>query len=305
MSPRLPPLNALKTFESAARHLSFTKAAAELFVTQAAVSHQIKALETHLGLKLFKRQNRALLLTEQGQSYFLDIKDIFSSIYDATEKLMSKGGIGALTVCIQPSLAIQWLVPRLSAFSKQYPNIDVRIKADDRDDNTLENDVDIAFYYGRGPWPNVVSEKVLTEYLQPVYSPLLVNGNEPITDIKQLNQYTLLHETSRANWKRWFKHCNEKSSNVDQGPIFSHTALALQAAIHGQGVALINNVLAKPDIEAGRLIAPFSKVLVNKDAFYIVCKDENAENPKVKQFKEWVMQTVLSEEGDISKGQLI
>ncbi len=118
MSRRLPPLNSLKVFEAAARHLSFTRAAEELFVTQAAVSHQIKALEEFLGgLKLFRRRNRSLLLTEEGQSYFLDIKDIFSAISDATDKVLERGSKGALTISLPPSFAIQWLVPRLADFN--------------------------------------------------------------------------------------------------------------------------------------------------------------------------------------------
>lgn len=150
MSRRLPPLNALKAFEAAARHLSFTKAAEELFVTQAAISHQIKALEENLSMKMFRRKNRTLLLTEEGQSYFLDIKDIFSSLSQATEKLLSRTASGTLTVASQPSFAIQWLVPRLAQFSELHPEIDVRIKAIDLDEGFLNDDVDIAIYYGRG-----------------------------------------------------------------------------------------------------------------------------------------------------------
>lgn len=125
MSKRLPPLNALRVFDAAARHLSFTRAAEELFVTQAAVSHQIKSLEDFLGLKLFRRRNRSLLLTEEGQSYFLDIKEIFSQLTEATRKLQARSAKGALTVSLLPSFAIHWLVPRLSSFNSAYPGIDV------------------------------------------------------------------------------------------------------------------------------------------------------------------------------------
>lgn len=121
MSKRLPPLNALRVFDAAARHLSFTRAADELFVTQAAVSHQIKSLEDFLGLKLFRRRNRSLLLTEEGQSYFQDIKEIFSQLTEATRKLQARSAKGALTVSLLPSFAIQWLVPRLSSFNSAYP----------------------------------------------------------------------------------------------------------------------------------------------------------------------------------------
>ena len=160
MSRRLPPLNAVKAFEAAARHLSFTRAAEELFVTQAAVSHQIKALEDFLGLKLFRRKNRSLLLTEEGQSYFLDIKDIFIQLADATDRLLARSAIGSLTVSMSPSFAIQWLVPRLSKFSEKNPDIDVRIKAVDTEASSLTDDVDVAIYYGLGNWPGLRADKL-------------------------------------------------------------------------------------------------------------------------------------------------
>ncbi|WP_371189147.1 transcriptional regulator GcvA [Thalassotalea maritima] len=291
MQNRLPPLNALKAFEASARHLSFTRAAKELFVTQAAVSHQIKSLENFLGLKLFKRKNRALLLTEEGQSYYLDIKDIFTSLQDATQKLLARGEKGAITVSIQPSLAIKWLVPKLSEFAKLYPDIDVRIKADDATDDTLNDDVNIAFYYGRGTWRGVNAEKILNEYLVPVCSPMLMSDNKPLTTIADLQHHTLLHDTSRSDWQRWYKRCGLKATNLTKGPIFSHSALVLQAAIHGQGVALVNNTLAKPDIDAGRLVTPFEQVLMSKNAFYIVCHDEQRETPRIAQFRDWVINT--------------
>lgn len=176
MSKRLPPLNALRVFDAAARHLSFTKAAEELFVTQAAVSHQIKSLEDFLGLKLFRRRNRSLLLTEEGQSYYLDIKEIFSALNEATRKLQARSAKGALTVSLLPSFAIQWLVPRLSSFNLAYPGIDVRIQAVDRDEEKLADDVDVAIFYGRGNWPGLRVEKLYAEYLLPVCSPALMTG---------------------------------------------------------------------------------------------------------------------------------
>lgn len=296
MAARLPPLNALKAFEASARQLSFTKAAEELFVTQAAISHQIKSLEEHLGLKLFMRKNRALLLTEEGQSYFLDIKDIFTSLYEATEKLLARGSKGAITVSLQPSFAIQWLVPRLTSFSLQHPEIDVRIKAVDQDDNSLTEDVDVAIYHGRGRWPKVHAEKLHTEYLIPVCSPLLLTDKKPLNTIHDLAQHTLLHDTSRRDWKRWFKEANVKGMNVNHGPIFSHSAMVVQAAVHGQGVALAQSILAKPELDAGRLVNLFDHNLVSKNAFYIVCREHQMEVGKIASFRQWVLDTVAAEE---------
>lgn len=299
MSRRLPPLNSLRVFEAAARHSSFTRASEELFVTQAAVSHQIKALEEYLGIKLFRRQNRALFLTEEGQSYFFDIKDTFSSLVDATERLLARGAKGSLTVSLQPSFAIQWLVPRLSLFSELHPDIDVRIKAVDMDDGSLTDDVDVAIYYGRGKWKDLNARKLHTEYLVPVCSPLLLlNGVKPLKTPADLKLHTLLHDSSRRDWTAWFKHVGITDINVNQGPIFSHTSMVLQAAIHGQGVALGHSVLAQPEIDAGRLVLPFSEVLVSKNAYYVVCREEQDELGKIAAFRDWMLSLVEEEQQD-------
>ncbi|ONG13865.1 transcriptional regulator [Klebsiella pneumoniae] len=237
MSKRLPPLNALRVFDAAARHLSFTRAADELFVTQAAVSHQIKSLEDFLGLKLFRRRNRSLLLTEEGQSYFQDIKEIFSQLTEATRKLQARSAKGALTVSLLPSFAIQWLVPRLTSFS----------------DKALKTPADLA-------------------------------------------QHTLLHDASRRDWQTYTRQLGLSHINVQQGPIFSHSAMVLQAAIHGQGVALANNVMAQSEIEAGRLVCPFNDVLVSKNAFYLVCHDSQAELGKIAAFRQWILAKAASEQ---------
>lgn len=290
MARRLPPLNALKAFEAAARHLSFTRAAEELFVTQAAVSHQIKALEEHLGLKLFMRKNRSLLLTEEGQGYFLDIKDIFSSLAEATERLLARGAKGAITVSLTPSFAIQWLVPRLSLFTAQNPEIDVRIKATDEDEGSLTEDVDVAIYYGTGHWSGVRADKLHTEYLIPVCAPGLLAGDKPLAEPEDLKWHNLLHDTSRKDWKNWFKSLGINKMNVNKGPVFSHSSMVLQAAIHGQGVALGQSTLTQPEIDAGRLVTPFSHVLERKEAFYLVCRESQSELGKIVAFREWMLE---------------
>jgi|TARA_B110000211_G_scaffold14041_1_gene14698 LysR family transcriptional regulator, glycine cleavage system transcriptional activator len=305
LANRLPPLNALRAFEASARQLSFTRAAEELFVTQAAISHQIKALEDNLGIKLFMRKNRALLLTEEGQSYYLDIKDIFNALHDATERLLARGEKGAITVSMQPSFAIQWLVPRLNTFNLLHPDIDVRIKAVDQPENSLTEDVDLAIYYGRGRWRGIHAEQLHTEYLIPVCSPLLLSGKKPLNEIADLAQHTLLHDTSRRDWKRWFKHVDVRGGNVNHGPIFSHSAMVLQAAIHGQGVALAHSVLAKPDIDSGRLVCPFKEVLVSKNSYYIVCREQQLEIGKITAFREWVLQTVADEQVIIDEEKIV
>lgn len=304
LARRIPPLNALRAFEASARQLSFTKAAEELFVTQAAISHQIKALEEHLGLKLFMRKNRSLLLTEEGQSYYLDIKEVFNTLYEATEKLLARSEKGSITVSLQPSFAIQWLVPRLQQFNLLNPDIDVRIKAVDQTENSLTEDVDVAIYHGKGRWPGIHADKLHTEYLIPVCSPLILSGKKPLNTVEDLAHHTLLHDTSRKDWKRWFKQVGVKGVNVNHGPIFSHSLMVLQAAIHGQGFALANSVLAKPDIDSGRLMCPFNDVLVSNNSFYIVCRENQLDVGKISAFRDWVLNTVASEQDEIEDGRI-
>ncbi|MDF2179398.1 transcriptional regulator GcvA [Aliiglaciecola sp. CAU 1673] len=300
MSRRLPPLNSLKAFEAAARHLSFTRAADELFVTQAAVSHQIKSLEEFLGIKLFLRKNRSLLLTEEGQSYYLDIKDIFASLQDATQRLLARGAKGAITVALPPSFAIQWLVPRVNKFSAAHPEIDVRIKAVDFDEGHLTDDVDVAIYYGRGKWPGLQSDKLHTEYLTPMCSPLLFQSGKPLDSLDDLRHHMLLHDSSREAWKQWIRHFNVLGVNVNQGPIFSHSMLVLQAAALGQGIALGHSVLARAEIQSGRLVCPFEEKLITRNAYYLVCHESMSELGKIKAFRDWMLAQVEEEqEGEI------
>lgn len=299
MSRRLPPLNSLKVFEAAARHLSFTRAAEELFVTQAAVSHQIKALEEFLGLKLFRRRNRSLLLTEEGQGYFLDIKDIFVSLQEATDKLLERSEKGALTISLPPSFAIQWLVPRLADFNQQEPDIDVRIKAVDMEEGSLTDDVDVAIYYGRGHWAGLRADKLYQEFLIPLCAPSLLIGSKPLANLSDLGQHTLLHDTSRKEWKQFAKENNLDGVNVNHGPIFSHSTMVLQAAVHGQGVALGNNVLAQPELDAGRLVAPFDQVLMTNNAFYVVCHEKQADMGRIATFRDWMLKKARREQEEL------
>ncbi|MBF7072995.1 transcriptional regulator GcvA [Glaciecola sp. MH2013] len=295
MAKRLPPLNALKAFETAARHLSFTKAAEELFVTQAAVSHQIKSLESHLSTKLFLRRNRTLLLTEEGQGYFVELRDIFNHLQDATDRLLARGSKGAITVAAPPSFASQWLVSKISQFSSLHPDIDVRIKAVDLDDGFLDETIDIAIYYGKGNWGRVHSTKLHAEYLTPMCSPMLFQKGLPLETLADLKHHLLLHDSSRAAWKNWLRAFDIRGVNVNQGPMFSHTMLVLQAAALGQGIALSNTVLARPEIEAGRLICPFEESIESKDAFYLVCHQGQSEVSKIQVFREWMLAQVEDE----------
>lgn len=299
MSRRLPPLNALKAFEAAARHLSFTKAAEELFVTQAAISHQIKTLEEFLGLKLFWRRNRSLLLTEEGQSYFQDIRSIFNSVSEATERLIARSAKGTLTVTMQPSFAIQWLIPRLMQFTELHPDIDVRIKAVDLDDGTLVDDVDIAIYYGDGHWTDLQLYKLHTEYRIPVCAPSLLKQKKLETPT-DLAHFQLLHDISRRDWSRWLGLVGITIPNSGQGPIFSHSTMVLQAAVLGQGIALGHSLLSRPEIKAGRLVCPLPQVLLSNNAYYLAMAEGHDSLGKVAAFRDWIISVMRQEEQEFN-----
>ncbi|MDA9556216.1 transcriptional regulator GcvA [Vibrio sp.] len=301
MSKRLPPLNALKAFEAAARHMSFTLAADELFVTQAAVSHQIKQLETFLDIKLFQRKNRSLLLTEEGQNYYLDIKDSFASIIKATDKLLDSGGRGILTISLPPSFAVQWLVPRLTDFNQKHPEIDVRIKAVDKEEGSLTDDADVAIYYGKGKWKGIQFDKLYQEYLIPLCSPALLHCETPLRTLEHLPQFPLLHDVTREDWQQFAKEHQLSTLAFKDGPIFSHSLMVLQAAVHGQGICLGNNILAQPELASGRLVAPFKQKITKPEAFYVVCKEDEADLGKVAIFREWIRKTAQQEEYELLK----
>ncbi len=209
---------------------------------------------------------------------------------------MERSAKGALTISLPPSFAIQWLVPRLSDFNNQEPDIDVRIKAVDMDEGSLTEDVDVAIYYGRGNWPGLRVELLYQEQLLPLCSPQVLLNEKPLATIDDLRFHTLLHDTSRKDWKQFVKHYELAGMNVNQGPIFSHSTMVLQAAAHGQGIALGNNVLAQPELDAGRLVAPFEEVLVSKNAFYLVCNEKQADTGRIATFREWILSKARSEQ---------
>ena len=295
MYKRLPPLNSLKAFESAARFLSFTKAANELFVTQAAISHQIKILEDFLGVELFKRKNRALELTEFGKAYYVDITKILHRLVEATDKLLSLKSDKHLTISVPQTFGIQWLVPRLSEFNKLHPDIEVRLKGVDQDEGLLSQDIDIAIYYGRGNWDNLQVDRLVEEKLLVLAAPKLL-AEKPIHDYQDLKHHTLLHIHTRDNWQYMADYLPCDELNIQQGPIFSHTFMALQAAIHAQGVVLANRILAQQELDNGNLALVFDTNLRDPKSFYVVNHLDNSSDEHIIAFRSWIIQTMNQEE---------
>lgn len=300
MSRRLPPLNALRAFEAAARHLSFTRAAEELNVTQAAISHQVKALEDRLGLTLFRRLNRALMLTDEGQTLFPSVRDALDSLAEAVGRLSGRDGSGPLTVSTLPSFAAKWLVPRMSRFRDRYPEIELRIAAAERLVDFARDDVDVAVRFGRGDWPGVRAERVVDEAVTPVCCPELAARLRTPADLAGV---TLLHEEKlprdpTPDWATWLAAAGVAGvAGIDasRGPRFSHTHMMLQTAMDGHGVALSGLVLVADDIAAGRLAAPFDLWLPSAFAYYLVCPTATAQRAKVRAFWEWVEQETAAD----------
>ena len=294
---RLPPLNALRAFEAAARHLSFAKAAEELNVTPAAISHQVKALEDYCQVKLFRRLTRALLLTDAGQAALPGLREGFDRLAEAAERLQSARPGNVLTISVAPSFGAKWLVPRLDRFRARHPEYEVRIDATDHTVDFSREAVDVGLRYGRGNYPGLRADALLTEVSTPVCSPRLLEGERALRAPEDLRHHTLLHvswqteDDSAPNWRMWLLAAGVRDVDPTRGLSFNQETLAIQAAIEGQGVALTGSVLAGDDLAAGRLVRPFELSLCDPVDFgyYIVSPEETAGHPKVAAFRGWIL----------------
>src|SRR5690348_883650 len=295
MATRLPSLNGLYAFAAAARHLSFTRAAAELNVTQTAISHQIRRLEQQLGLRLFVRRNRALALTREAQSYLPAVRAAFEDLRRATERLRRSERDGVLTVSTTPSLAAKWLVQRVAAFQDAHPGIEIRISASTQlVDFGREAEIDMAVRYGRGSWPGLRAHWLMAEEFFPVCSPALLAGDKPLKRPADLARHTLLHAmVSREDWQLWLTAAGlPVSLELKRGLSFDQSYMAIQAAIDGLGVALGRITLVEADLAAGRLVRPFDLVLPVEAGFYVVAPEETADAAKIALFRDWLIASV-------------
>ena len=297
MTARLPSLNGLRAFEAAARHLSFTNAANELNVTQTAISHQIRRLEEELGLKLFVRQNRALALTPEAVAYLPGIRAAFNDLRLATDRLLRKENDHVLTVSTLASLAVKWLLPRLSSFQEAQPGIDVRITTSMGLVDFKNGDVDAAIRYGRGRWPGLRADWLMADQLFPVCSPTLLAGSKPLRCPEDLANHTLLHTSGAQNddWRLWLTAAGLPSDiSKLPGLSFDLSFMTVQAAIDGIGVAIGRTTYVEADIAKGRLVVPFKITLPSDAGFYLVCPETTADSPKLAAFRQWLIASVQS-----------
>jgi LysR family glycine cleavage system transcriptional activator len=295
MSRRLPPLNALKAFEAAARNESFTRAAEELFVTQGAVSQQVKALEDHVGRRLFIREHQRLVLTEQAKAYLTVVRDALDRLSAGTEILMRGQSSGVLTVSTSPDFAAKWLVHRLSHFGDLFPDIDLRVSATMHHVDFAREDVDIAVRHGDGKWPELEAVRLCHERLFAVCSPKLLKGKNAIRKPTDILLHPLIHLDSRQDWSDWLIAAGVTRTKADTGPIFDRASMVIDAAAGGQGVALARTALASWDLTNGRLVSPVPFSVALKKSFWIVCPKPAAKIEKIVRFRDWLLREAAAD----------
>lgn len=294
MRRRLPPLNSLRAFEVVSRHESFRAAAKELHVTAAAVSQQVKALEDHLGRKLLRRRSGGYSLTPEALAGLKYLRDGFEQLSSAVAT-MSLGGQRALTVSAVPSLAAEWLVPRLHRFREQYPELDILLHASEELVDLEHSRVDLGIRYGSGNYPGLTSERLFVDEIFPVYSPRMLKGRASLKKPGDLRGQSLIHTDwtpergQWPGWTEWVRAAGVTGIDVTKGLRFSDGALVIQAAVSGQGVALGSKALVQEHLAAGRLVRPFKLSLVTDFAYYVVCEKARADEPDLLAFRRWLI----------------
>ncbi len=288
---KLPPLNALRAFEAAARHCNFTRAAEELCVTQAAVSHQVKLLEEYLGVPLFVRQANGLVTTARGEAYFNSISQALDLMFDATQQTSLESDKASLMIDCHPHFARSWLVPRLPRLHEACPELTVnlRVRPATESCDFAREKIDVAIRYGTS-WLGVISNHLFTPILFPVCSPALVARHGGTLTMANLIEETFMIVASESDdWRRWFAGMGVLPSPRRNCVIFDSYALALEAAIEGQGVAIGRLPLVIDEMDAGRLVVPFSAAVEGVKAWHLIYANSAAFLGRVQRFKNWLM----------------
>jgi LysR family glycine cleavage system transcriptional activator len=292
VSQPLPPLNALRAFEAIARHLSFAKAAEELHVTPAALSHQIRALEEQLGLALFHRRTRSIELTDEGRLIYPGLHAGFESVRNAMVQLQGRREDNVLVVSATTGLTAKWLVPRLWRFLQAHPEIDARISASMAVADFVTDGVDVAIRLSKGLHPDLHVEKLFDDSMLPVCSPKLVE--QGLKGPADLGRFPLIHydvpTSMRAppGWADWFAIAGVQAIDASRGLHVNVADHALDAAVAGAGVSLSFKLIASDDVHFGRLVAPFGPELPLQSSYNFVCQKGHETRPKVRVFRDWL-----------------
>ncbi|HTI84909.1 MAG TPA: transcriptional regulator GcvA [Acetobacteraceae bacterium] len=288
----MPPLNALRAFEATARHLSMKEAAAELSVTPGAVSQLVRGLEQRLGTQLFRRNNRALVLTEAGQGYFTPIRHAFRQIGEATRRLQAAPSAGVLTVSAPPAFAESWLVPRLGSFRTQHAEIELNIATTRGLANFAADGVDVAIRHGLGSYPGLRCDRIATIAMIPVCSRrfLAALPRRPRTP-SDLLHLSLLHDAERQEWALWFQAqgVTDVSHAASTGISFDDQMLLIRAAASDQGIALVTETLARRELDHGNLVRVLDVAWPQEFSYWLVCPRPTAGQPKIVAFRDWLI----------------
>lgn len=287
--PIAPPLNGLRAFEAAARHLSFKKAAEELCVTHGAISRHIQRLEEHVGTRLFVRRNRRVELTPAGARYMHEIGQAFKRIYAATAEIVADANRKTLKVKVPPTFAIRWLVPRLARFQARHPDISVQISTPY--DPNFEPDIDMAVCYRTAEIPpGVVRDRLFDDMLLPVLSPAYARHGVRLRRPNDLARHVLLHSMIRlADWREWLDAAGATDVDPQAGLRFENSGLVYQALAEGLGIAVGQFAFVAEDLAAGRLLAPFPLAVCGESGYTLIYPKARARSQHASDFRDWIL----------------
>ncbi len=286
MADRLPPLNSLRLFEAAGRHLSFKQAAAELHLTPSAVSHGIQGLEAWLGVPLFARANRSLALTAAGAAYLPTVRAALAALAEGAAAMPGRRPAVRLRISVAPTFGLRWLIPNLPAFSAAHPAIEVMVDTDHRAVDIPRDGVDLAIRMGEGGWPGVEADCLVREALVPVAAPAVAAG---IRSHRDLAAVPRLHVSSvREDWQSWSALAGTDPGGSDRGPRFDTIHMALEAAAQGLGVAIGRLPLVAGDIAAGRLAPVLGPPRTCRTGYWLVTARDGPARPEIRAFGAWI-----------------
>lgn len=288
-------LTGLRAFEAAARHLSFARAAGELHVTPTAVGQHVRALEEWLGVKLFRRSAKGLVLTEDAAAALPDLRDAFDRLASVTHRLRAGAARGVVTVTVSPSFAAKWLMPRLEHFRALHPGIDLRLDVSERLVDFARENVDLGVRFGGGKYAGLVATPLMREEVFPVCSPALTAAEPPLRAPADLARHTLVHDATISfddgfpTWRGWLRSIGQAELVPAAELHLNSSLLATQAAVSGQGVALGRSIIVADDLAAGRLVRPFGDLACPvSSAYHVVHREDGARSPRVAAFIEWL-----------------
>lgn len=291
MTQKLPHLTWLRAFEAAARHLSFTSAAQELNLTQAAISKQVKLLEQFLGEDLFERRPRSLALTKSGAAYLPKVRDGFERIMAGTEEVFGGKLTDALTLRAPVGFSVTWIAPRLRRFTERHPDCQLRLISSVWDDRSQAPQVDLDIRYGNGHWPGLKADRLTWEVFEPLCAPNLLSGAAPLRRPEDLSAHRLLHVLGyEEGWATWFRAAGIEEMNAGRGMQFDTSLTVFEFAAAGGGIALARSSMSRPILESGRLVRPFPLPVPLSEAFYLTSATGSPSHPKAGLVRDWLLE---------------